>query len=308
LIVLLGLTALLSACAGRPITIPPPEAFADVAATRQLQQVPFYSQDAYQCGPAALAMVLNHRGKQATPEALKDRVYIPERKGTLQVELVAAARERDLLVYPLAGKLEDLITEIDAGNPVLVMQNLAFDWLPQWHYAVVIGYDLNKREMIVHSGLNEAQREPFKVFMRTWQRADRWALVMMPPGQLPATAEPLHYLLAASDLEQTGRLDSAATAYQTAMQRWPDQATARFGLGNVAWAQGRKQEAVEHFRVLVTDFPELEAGWNNLAFTLEATGCEAAAEAVRACSTSASNDESESPTSANGQCLIPACN
>ncbi len=308
LIVLLGLTALLSACAGRTITIPPPEAFADVPATRQLQQVPFYAQDAYQCGPAALAMVLNHRGKQATPEALKDRVYIPERKGTLQVELVAAARERDLLVYPLAGKLEDLITEIDAGNPVLVMQNLAFDWLPQWHYAVVIGYDLNKREMIVHSGLNKAQREPFKVFMRTWQRANHWALVMMPPGQLPATAEPLHYLLAASDLEQTGRLNSAATAYQTAMQRWPDQATARFGLGNVAWAQGRKQEAVEHFRVLVTDFPELEAGWNNLAFALEATGCEAAAEAVRACSTSASNDESESPTSANGQCLIPACN
>lgn len=309
LIVLLGLTALLSACAGRPIATPPPEAFADLPAKGLLQQVPFYAQDAYQCGPAALAMVLNHRGEQATPEALKDRVYIPERKGTLQVELVAAGRERDLLVYPLAGRLEDVIAEIDAGNPVLVMQNLALDWLPQWHYAVVIGYDLTEREMIVHSGLNEAQREPFEVFMRTWQRADRWALVMVPPDTLPATAEPLAYLLAASDLEQTGRLDSAATAYQLALQRWPDQATARFGLGNVAWAQGRKQEAVEHFRTLVTDFPELAAGWNNLAFTLEATGCEAAAEAVRRCSQAPDKDKSAFPLSTAGQqCPIPACN
>lgn len=300
LIVLLGLTALLSACAGRPVAIPPPEAFTDVPVKRQLQQVPFYAQDAYQCGPAALAMVLNHRGKQATPEALKERVYIPERKGTLQVELVAAGRERDLLVYPLAGKLEDLVAEIDAGNPVLVMQNLAFDWMPQWHYAVVVGYDLAQREMIVHSGLNEARREPFEVFMRTWQRADRWALVMIPPDQLPATAEPLPYLRAASDLEQTGRLDSAAAAYQSAMQRWPDQAAARFGLGNVAWAQGRKQDAVDHFRVLVADFPELEAGWNNLAFTLEATGCKAAAEATKACS--------PAEKKAEGQCAIPDCN
>ena len=300
LLLLLGLTALLSACAGRPVAVPPPEAFPDVAAKRHLQNVPFYAQDAYQCGPAALAMVLSQRGRNASPEALKDRVYIPERKGTLQVELVAAGRERDLLVYPLAGKLEDLVAEVDAGNAVLVMQNLAFDWLPQWHYAVVMGYDLKRREMIVHSGLNEARREPFEVFLRTWQRADRWALVMMPPDVLPATAEPLHYLLAASDLEQTGRLDSAALAYQSALERWPDQATARFGLGNVAWAQGRKQAAVKHFRVLTAQFPELEAGWNNLAFTLDATGCQAAAEAVRACSTQEHKDR--------GKCAIPECN
>lgn len=118
-------------------------------------------------------MVLNHRGLPDSPDELKDRVYIPERKGTLQVELVSASRERDLLVYPVAGELKAVMTQVDAGNPVLVMQNLAFNWFPQWHYAVVVGYDLEKREMIVHSGLSEAQREPFKVFMRTWDRADR---------------------------------------------------------------------------------------------------------------------------------------
>ena len=249
-----------------------------------LQDVPFHAQDAYQCGPASLAMVLNHRGVAATPDSLKDRVYLPERKGTLQVEMISAARERDLLVYPLDKELHSILTELAAGNPVLVMQNLAFNWYPQWHYAVVVGYDLNAREMLVHSGLNKAQREPFHVFMRTWSRADYWARVMLPPGQLPATARPLTYLRAASDLEQTGRLQSAEAAYRSAVEQWPDQPTARFGLGNTLWAGNKRPAALEQFQQLVNDFPDFQPGWNNLATGLELSGCASAAAAARQCS------------------------
>lgn len=249
-----------------------------------LQDVPFHAQDAYQCGPASLAMVLNHRGIAASPDELKDRVYLPERKGTLQVEMISAARERDLLVYPLDKELHSILTELAAGNPVLVMQNLAFNWYPQWHYAVVVGYDLNAREMLVHSGLNKAQREPFHVFMRTWSRADYWARVMLPPGQLPATARPLTYLRAASDLEQTGRLQSAEAAYRSAVEQWPDQPTARFGLGNTLWAGDKRPAALEQFQQLVNDFPDFQPGWNNLATGLELSGCASAAAAARQCS------------------------
>lgn len=249
-----------------------------------LQDVPFHAQDAYQCGPASLAMVLNHRGVAASPDELKDRVYLPERKGTLQVEMISAARERDLLVYPLDKDLQAILTELAAGNPVLVMQNLAFNWYPQWHYAVVVGYDLNAREMLVHSGLNKAQREPFHVFMRTWSRADYWARVMLPPGQLPATARPLTYLRAASDLEQTGRLHSAEAAYRSAVEQWPDQPTARFGLGNTLWAGDKRPAALEQFQQLVNDFPDFQPGWNNLATGLELSGCASAAAAARQCS------------------------
>lgn len=250
-----------------------------------LQDVPFHAQDAYQCGPASLAMVLNHRDIAATPDDLKDRVYLPERKGTLQVEMVSAVRERDLLVYPLDKMLEAIITELDAGNPVLVMQNLAFDWYPQWHYAVVIGYDLPARQLIVHSGLNAAQREPFRVFMRTWSKADYWARVVLPPGQLPATAAPLTYLRAASDLEQTGRLHSALQSYRSAAEQWPDQPSPRFGLANTLWAMGDKAAALTEFQRLVQDFPDFQPGWNNLAVGLEASGCRARAERARQCAT-----------------------
>lgn len=307
LIVLLGLTALLSACAGRPATLPTPESLSDLPPRIYLDQVPFHAQDAYQCGPAALSMMLNYRGIADTPEQLVDRVYIPERKGTLQVEMVSASRERDLLVYPVPRDLKAVMRELDAGNPVLVMQNLAFNWFPQWHYAVVVGYDLDKREMIVHSGLTEAQREPFKTFMRTWDRADRWARVVLPPHQLPATAEPLTYLRAASDLEQTGRLDSARQAYATALSTWPEQSTARFGLGNVAWAQEQPDIAAEHFRTLVTDFPQLKAGWNNLSVTLEALGCPKSAAAASACSAGEAASANGMPKEESGRCAIPHC-
>lgn len=283
---LLGLTVLLSACAGRaPIAL-------DAATLSQLpdkvvlDNVPFHAQDAYQCGPASLAMMLNHREIAATPDQLKDRVYLPERNGSLQVEMISAAREQDLLVYPLEKTLDAILGELNAGNPVLVMQNLAFDWYPQWHYAVVIGYDLAAEEMIVHSGLNSSQKEPFRVFLRTWHKADRWARVMLAPGQLPATAKPLNYLKAASDLEQTGRLQSALRSYERAAIEWPGQPTARLGLGNTRWALNDKHSALEEFQRLVNEFPDFQPGWNNLATALEDLGCPAQAATARKCSES----------------------
>lgn len=307
LVSLLGLAAVLSACAGRIPTMPPPESLNHLSST-VIIDVPFHAQDAYQCGPASLAMMLNHRGLDATPDALQDRVYIPERRGTLQVEMVAAARERDLLVYPVPRHLEALLTELDAGNPVLVMQNLAYDWAPRWHYAVVIGYDLERREVLLHSGTERARKEPFRVFIRTWNRAELWGRVLLPPGQIPATGEPLAYLRAASELEQTGRLDSAKRAYEAALERWPEQPAARFGLGNIAWMQNRPDESVEHFRVVVTEFPEFKAGWHNLGVALEALGCAEAARLASACAKGIQQPENISVDQPHERgCAVPTC-
>lgn len=283
LLVLLGLITLLSACAGRVIHVPASDSLQHLPPSVVIDQVPFYAQDDYQCGPASLAMMLNYRGLTTTPELLKDRVYIPQRRGSLQIELIAAARERDLLVYPVPRKLEAILAELEAGNPVLVMQNLTVSWLPRWHYAVAIGYDLQRREVILHSGLESGRRESFAGFMRAWSKADYWGRVMLPPDQIPATAEPLAFLSAASDLEQTGRLHSAELAYKTARQQWPDQPTAVFGLGNVTWAQNRREESLKFFRELVTEFPQFKAGWNNVGVALAAFGCERESMQAKAC-------------------------
>ncbi|MDZ7767929.1 MAG: hypothetical protein U5K38_02050 [Woeseiaceae bacterium] len=43
----------------------------------ELVDVPFFAQDEFQCGPAALATVLVHEGIEVTPQALKPQIYIP---------------------------------------------------------------------------------------------------------------------------------------------------------------------------------------------------------------------------------------
>ena len=253
---------------------PEPEAHAaDLPPRVELDNTPFHAQERFQCGPASLAMMLNARELPATPDTLKERVYLPERGGTLQVEMVAAARDRGLVVYPLEAKLEALMRETEAGNPVLVMQNLRFDWWPQWHYAVVIGYDRGDNDILLHTDTRPAHGQPMRAFMNSWERADHWAMVMTAPDQLPATAQPLTWLSAASDLESTGRLSAAATAYEAALEAWPEEPAARFGLGNVAYQRGDHDQALNHFFQLTLSHPEFEPAWHNLGILLEELGC-----------------------------------
>src|ERR1039457_6234605 len=119
----------------------------------ELDSVPFFAQEEYQCGPAALAMALNAAGVAVTPDALTDEVYLPGRKGSLQVEMLASARRHGLLAYELAPELRDVLAEVAAGNVVIVLQNQGLcSFYPYWHYAVVIGYDLEKNQILLHSG------------------------------------------------------------------------------------------------------------------------------------------------------------
>ena len=90
----------------------------------ELKQVPFFPQERYQCGPAALATVLNWSGVTVTPEQLRDEVYLPQRHGSLQVELTAAARHHRRLPYVLTQDLQAVLDEVRAGHPVLVLLNL----------------------------------------------------------------------------------------------------------------------------------------------------------------------------------------
>src|SRR5690606_38002776 len=101
-----------------------------------------------------------------------------------------------------------------------------------------------------------------------------------------------NYLKAASDLEQTGRLQSALRSYERAAIEWPDQPTARLGLGNTRWALNDKHSALDEFQRLVNEFPDFQPGWNNLAIALEDLGCPAQAATARECSKSVDKSSS----------------
>ncbi|MDW8252235.1 MAG: PA2778 family cysteine peptidase, partial [Myxococcales bacterium] len=195
--------ALLAGCAGpqaRALLAQPPAALAERV---ELEEVPFHPQELYQCGPAALATVLAHSGAAVTPEALVPEVYLPARGGSLQAEMLAAARRHGRLAYPLAPQLADLLAEVAAGTPVLVLQNLALLPPARWHYAVVVGYDLAREEIVLRSGTTRRLALSLAAFERTWARAGRWAMVVVPAEKIPVTAVEERYLAAAVALERS---------------------------------------------------------------------------------------------------------
>ncbi len=280
----------------------------------ELTEVPFFAQSDYQCGPAALATMLSQRGVATSPGLLKDRVYIPGREGSLQVEMVAAARAHELLVYPLQPHLADLLKEVAAGNPVLVLQNLAFDWYPRWHFAVLVGYDRRDGSLILRSGITRRWLTDFASFDTTWARSGRWAVVTLPGDRLPAGAQLRPWLKAASDLEETGHSRVAQQAYLTATERWPAESLGWFALANSRYAAGDRTGAEAALRVSIERAPSFAAGWFNLAQVLAERGCEAAAKEVGACARRlAPADKRFAPVQvksdqAAGQCLPPpAC-
>lgn len=239
----------------------------------EIATVPFFAQEKFQCGPAALAMALNAAGIGVTPDVLTEEVYIPAREGSLQVEMLAGARRHGLLAYVLAPELEDVLAEVAAGNAVIVLQNLGlFASRPYWHYAVVIGYDLEKNEILLHSGTRARRAMALGLFEFLWLDGKRWAMVALAPDRLPASARETRYATAAAALEQTGRIAEAHRAYAALLQRWPANLIGLMGLGNTAYALGRTAEAEATFRQATAAHPLAAAAFNNLAQTLADQG------------------------------------
>jgi hypothetical protein len=239
----------------------------DVPQQAQISTVPFIAQDDYQCGPAALAMVAQHAGVQQSLATWVQQVYVPARQGSLQSEMLAASRRNGLIAYPLAPRLDTLLREVAAGNPVLVLQNLAFSFSPVWHYAVVIGFDATQGTVTLHSGRTEKLHMPLTTFERTWARADHWAMLALPPQRLPATAQADAYVAAVAALERV-QPAAAQTAYATALKAWPIHRVALLGAGNSAYTLGQKEAAAQAYRAATQAYPQDGDAWNNLAQVL----------------------------------------
>tara|TARA_R110001606_G_scaffold83958_3_gene191284 strand:+ start:34182 stop:35141 length:960 start_codon:yes stop_codon:yes gene_type:complete len=245
---------LLGACQ----TIPPPERAG--ARPHTLLDVPFVAQREYQCGPAALAMMLQWNHLPGDADQLVDEVWLPERHGSLGIELMAAGRARGLLAYPIQTP-DGLIREVQAGHPVLILQNLALPQWPMWHYAVVIGYDQAGHRVILHSGTDEATPSHWNRFLRTWARAGYWGFVLLPPGQLPDSVEPEPLLKALAPLNR-----DALPHWRAAVARFPDNGRLRFGYANALWQAGQRDAGLEAFEQAVDQAPDLAPAWNNLAY------------------------------------------
>lgn len=238
----------------------------------ELSHVPFFPQQEYQCGPAALATTLASFNLPVTPEDLVGQVYLPARKGSLQVEMLAAPRRYGMVSYQIAPRFEDVLREVSAGIPVIVLQNYGVWPLDIWHYAVVAGYDYPKGEVVLRSGMNERLTMPFGVLEYIWKESDYWAMVAVPPERIPATATESQYLVAIGAMARVGNSQAVKAGYRAFLERWPDNLAAAIGLANAHYARGELGEAEKVLRQAADRHPDSVAVLNNLAQTVSDQG------------------------------------
>ena len=242
-----------------------------VPQSTEMTAVPFFPQDDYQCGPAALATVLAYGGVPVTPDPLVGQVYLPARQGSLQVEMLATARRYGRVSYTLAPKYSDLLREVAAGNPVVVLQDVGA-LFTQWHYAVVNGFDYPSGTILLRSGTIERQEMPFTYFERTWIKGGYWAMVAMPPDRIPVTATEDGWMAAVLAMARVNQGDAATRAYAAALERWPDNLPAAIGLANQYHARGAFAQAVAVLRQARERHPQSVIVLNNLAQALSDQG------------------------------------
>lgn len=259
---------LFSACASLQPTLPPKHNALKL-------EVPFVEQQVAYCGPAALTSALRYYAKPAALETLVGQVYVPGRKGSLTLEMTAAARRHGLLPYPVAPSLDVLLKELDAGYPVLVLQNLGFDWWPQWHYALLVGYEDGGGTLLLHSGEHPYYALQAGTFMRTWARSDHWGLVLTPIDQIPETAAALPYLSTLDKIRQTNAVekDRVQAALAQAALHWPHSASAQFVYANLLLEQDEAQRAADYYQRGLALQPDNALAWNNFAYALTALAC-----------------------------------
>jgi predicted double-glycine peptidase len=149
-----------------------PEAF------RIIQNVPFYPQEAYQCGPASLAGVLNHWNVSVSPEEIASEIYSKSAKGTLNIDMALYVEKRGLKARQYRGSFEDIKTKIDSGYPLIVLVDEGFLVYQKNHFMVVIGYGGDG--ILANSGREQCKFIPVKDFLRAWERTKSWTLLITP--------------------------------------------------------------------------------------------------------------------------------
>jgi predicted double-glycine peptidase len=157
---------------GRSLAYPAP------VTSGEVENVSFYPQLAYQCGPASLAGVLNFYGKDVTPDQVAREIFRSGIGGTVPLDMVLYVRKKGLFANWYNGSGEDIQRAVDADVPLIVMVDFGFGNISKYHYMVVIGY--GPEGIIANTGQEQKKEIKWKQFFSRWDRTKRWTLRIEP--------------------------------------------------------------------------------------------------------------------------------
>ncbi len=237
----------------------------DVAklAPKKVLDVPFVAQDENYCGPASLAMIYNYLGENTNQFKVGDEIITPKAFGTFQTDMIASIRGEEFLALKNEN-FSNILKEVNDNRPVLVFLNLGFDWYPLWHYAVVVGYNLEDEVILLHSGKEKYKKQKFEYFYNNWRRANKWSVIVLKPGELASFGNPIDYVREGAHLEVNGKIEKAIKVYESVLKKYPNSGYALAGLGNAYFKMGDYVQSYDYLQKALNANPNLKQVRNNL--------------------------------------------
>jgi len=145
---------------------------------QHIEDVPFYQQETYQCGPASLAGVLNYWGVDVTPQEIAEEIFSTSARGTLNIDMVLYAQRKGLKAQYYRGDIEDIERKISDGFPLIVLVDFGFTVYQVNHFMVIIGF--NEHGVVVNSGKHQGRLLSWRDFKKAWKKTDFWTLFIAP--------------------------------------------------------------------------------------------------------------------------------
>jgi predicted double-glycine peptidase len=147
-------------------------------------EVPFFPQETFQCGPAALATVINYwygktgAAKSLTHDTIAREIYSPSARGVLGIDLELYARKQGFQARQIAGTIDELKTSLDKSIPPIILVDYGFSRYQRNHFMVVKGY--SDSALLVNSGRKESERVGNEDLLKVWKKTGYWMLLVKP--------------------------------------------------------------------------------------------------------------------------------
>jgi predicted double-glycine peptidase len=146
--------------------------------------VPFFKQDDYQCGPSALATVIDYWYiRKAIPEKLTVEeivaaIYSPSARGVLSIDLENYARSKGFRAKQYEGSIADIKRKVESGLPLILFVEYGFSLYKLNHFVVAKGY--TEEGVIVNSGRKENEIILNAELNKIWGKTGYWSLLIKP--------------------------------------------------------------------------------------------------------------------------------
>lgn len=230
-----------------------------------LNDFPYVLQEENYCGPATLSMAFKYYGEDVSQKEISGGVFLKDGEGTYQTIMTTEIKKRGHFAITV-NSFEEIVKEVSNDSPVIVFHNLGFDWYPLWHYAIVYGYDLDKKIFYVHSADEKAKKWEMDKFERSWRRGDYWGVVVNPVDKIAVTGSELDHMRSAAYIEAYHSQKLAKIAYKNILKKWPSSIMANIGLGNIYLKEKKNKLALKHYKTAEKLDPTNEVVKTNLSY------------------------------------------